>query len=99
MSAEVDFEEELRLLLGQWDELGIRTERLRARIDEVRGVETAKQYVRRETGGLAEAYRRLSHRQKREGLMLRYSDVFDEESLALAQKKLDALAGGESGEA
>jgi hypothetical protein len=92
MSAEDDFEEELRLLLDEWDKLDIVTRRLRAQLQEIGAVETAKEYVRRETGGLREAYRRLGPRQTLEALMLRYGELFDDETLTLARAKLDALA-------
>jgi hypothetical protein len=92
MSVELDFEEELRLLLDQWDAVDMFTERLRARLDGIGGVEAAKEYVRLETGGLGEAYRRLSARQTLEGLILRYAELFDTETLRLAEAKLDSLA-------
>jgi hypothetical protein len=92
MSAEDDFEEELQLLLDAWERLDIDARRLRAQVHDVGALDTAKEYVRRDTGGLGEAYRRLGPRHTFEGLVLRYRELFDEETLGLADAKLEALA-------
>src|SRR3954468_3298237 len=92
MSAEDDFEDELRLLLDAWDNVNIDTRRLRAQVEDVGAFDTAKEYVRRDTGGLGEAYRRLGPRQTLEGLIVRFRELFDEETVRLAEAKLDEVA-------
>jgi hypothetical protein len=92
MSALQDFEDELGLLLEEWRALGINTARLTARIAKVGGVATAEEYVRLDTPGFEEAYRRLGAAKTIEGLILRFEDIFDNEVTGLARSKLDGLA-------
>jgi len=68
MDEELEFEDDLRTLLDQWDGLDIYTTKMRAMLEDVGAVETAKHYVRKTTGGFGEAYEKLSPRQTLEGL-------------------------------
>lgn len=95
MGAEQDFEEELDLLLPEWDALGIDTTQVRRRLAEDGAVMTAKFYVHSPTGGFGEAYRRLRPGATFEGLVVRYEDLedFDEATVAAANAKLADAAG------
>jgi hypothetical protein len=91
MSAFDDFEEELDRLLKEWEALPVETKWLRERIREIGAIATAEEYIRRDTAGLEEAYRRLGARKTLEALVIRFDEIFDTEIVALARTKLRKL--------
>jgi len=89
---ELEFDEQLRILLDQWErKLDIYTANMREVLEARGAVETAKHYVRLKTGGFGEAYEKLSPRQTLEGLVVEFPRLFDDdpEIVTLAQEKLD----------
>lgn len=101
MSAEWDFEEELNLLLPEWESLGIDTKLIRDRLEADGAIETAKYYVHSPTGGFGEAYRRLRPGATFEGLAVRYADLadIDADTLDEAKAKLAEAAKANAGDA